>query len=93
MIDFSSGGIFAGSLGQEIPPEIRKCLDKARITCHYGSNHYWAKRYKAMLKEFTGFESVAYSLPAQRQLKHFGEYADYTQAKLLYGAVLSILMK
>ena len=58
MIDFSSGGIFAASLGQPVHPAIDAVLKNQSITAHYGGEKS-ARRYISMLKELTGYESVA----------------------------------
>jgi 4-aminobutyrate aminotransferase-like enzyme len=60
MIDFTSGGIFAAILGQNplaIREHISKITDISSYFPHYP--HPVALRYIDMLKEFTGFESVA----------------------------------
>ena len=55
-LDFTSGGIFQAILGNDFPqipifkPDLASC---------YGHTTPWTERYKDMLKEFTGFESVA----------------------------------
>jgi acetylornithine/succinyldiaminopimelate/putrescine aminotransferase len=60
MIDFTSGGIFAAILGDD-SPVIRKAMRQPKVFCSYAPHRqdYWRDRYIAMLKEFTGFESVA----------------------------------
>ena len=60
-LDFTSGGIFAAILGNS-PPVVREAMrdDGILISC-YG-HHYknpTTERYKDMLCEWTGFESVA----------------------------------
>jgi acetylornithine/succinyldiaminopimelate/putrescine aminotransferase len=60
MIDFTSSGIFAAILGPN-PPAIRKAMNKVDVIASYAA-HYpskWTLRYIDMLKEFTGYESVA----------------------------------
>lgn len=59
-IDFTSGGIFAAILGVN-SPVIRKALQEAPMTCCYGAAYFnkTTERYKDMLREFTGYESVA----------------------------------
>ncbi len=58
--DLTSGGIFASILGNN-PKAIWDAMNEpAMIGCY--NAHYdnpWAARYRDMLKEFTGFESVA----------------------------------
>ena len=61
ILDFTSGGIFQSILGQG-HPAIRKVLRDERIlTSCYAPHHTnpWTERYRDMLKEWTGFESVA----------------------------------
>jgi acetylornithine/succinyldiaminopimelate/putrescine aminotransferase len=60
MIDFTSGGIFAAILGDD-SPVIRKAMRQTKVFCSYAPHRqdYWRDRYIAMLKRFTGFESVA----------------------------------
>ena len=61
VIDFTSGGIFQSILGQG-HPAIREvlCNDDILTSC-YAPHHSnpWTQRYIAMLKEWTGYESVA----------------------------------
>ena len=59
-IDFTSGGIFAAILGAE-SYVVRKALENVPMVSCYGGAYInkTTERYIAMLKEFTGFESVA----------------------------------
>lgn len=56
-IDFTSGGIFAAIFGAGSNPFLSFVLQP--IACCYGQNNKITEYYKDMLKEFTGFESVA----------------------------------
>lgn len=58
-IDFTSGGIFAAVLGAN-NSELRKAANEADLTCCYSHRfeNRQTERYKAMLREFTGYESV-----------------------------------
>lgn len=60
MIDFTSGGIFAAILGPN-PKAVRQAMAEVDVIACYGAHyeHKMATRYKDMLKELTGFESVA----------------------------------
>lgn len=55
-LDFTSGGIFAAILGNSWPEHIPKTMP-ACYGAHY--QHPAVERYKDMLKELTGYESVA----------------------------------
>jgi 4-aminobutyrate aminotransferase-like enzyme len=64
MIDFTSGGIFAATFGDDsriVWNRIMRLEDDS--FCSYSSDrnrqNRWRDRYISMLKEFTGFESVA----------------------------------
>ena len=59
-IDFTSGGIFAGSLGHS-NKRVLDALAGADCCCCYSAHyrHPAVERYIDMLKEFTGFEAVA----------------------------------
>jgi len=60
VIDFTSGGIFAGILGEH-PNAVLDAMRSVWPICQYAA-HYpskWTLRYIDMLKEWTGFESVA----------------------------------
>ncbi len=59
-LDFTSGGIFASILGNN-PQPISKILgSQVMVGCYnHAYDNPWAARYRDMLKEFTGFESVA----------------------------------
>jgi len=60
MIDLTAGGIFAAILGAS-SPIIRAALARVETFCSYSESRVdkWRDRYIDMLKEFTGFESVA----------------------------------
>ena len=60
MIDFTSGGIFTAILGNS-PDLIRKAAEEVELASCYMAHHTnpWTLRYIDMLKEWTGFESVA----------------------------------
>ncbi len=59
-IDLTAGGIFAAMFG---PGSwvIKKALDRVEHFCSYSPHYgdYWRDKYTEMLKELTGFESVA----------------------------------
>jgi len=59
VLDFSSGGIFQAGLGNDAGP-IHRAMDIDLLTCYspHHTNKY-TRRYIDMLKEWTGFESVA----------------------------------
>lgn len=58
-IDFTSGGIFAAILGAN-NKKLKQAAFDSRVQCCYGHAYEnpYAERYKDMLKEFTGYESV-----------------------------------
>jgi acetylornithine/succinyldiaminopimelate/putrescine aminotransferase len=67
MIDLAAGGIFAAILGGN-SEDIWQAIEAVRNTdrdtdifCSYSPHrsNYWRDKYIGMLKEFTGFESVA----------------------------------
>ncbi len=64
MIDLCAGGIFASILGDS-DPAIWEAIDMVRRTtgkfCSYAPHRqsYWRDKYISMLKELTGFTSVA----------------------------------
>lgn len=64
MIDLASGGIFAAMFGDH-SWVIRNALtrvwqiENGGVFCAYHRPNYWHDRYVEMLKELTGFESVA----------------------------------
>jgi len=59
-IDFTSGGIFAAILGNNHHGIYEAVFQQwADLISAYGAETKVRKRYEAMLKEFTGYESVA----------------------------------
>src|SRR3989337_3429764 len=64
MIDLAAGGIFAATFGSSSPIIQNTIIDfceRKYDFCSYAPHRsdYWREKYIAMLKEFTGFESVA----------------------------------
>ena len=64
MIDLCAGGIFSAMFGDggiEVWWGINRVLHRNRIFCSYSPHreNYWRDKYIGMLKELTGFESVA----------------------------------
>ena len=66
MIDLCAGGIFSAMFGDDAPEIWRRIggvatSSKNREFCSYSSHrqNYWRDKYIGMLKELTGFESVA----------------------------------
>ena len=57
-LDFTSG-IFEKILGNDLMVIFRDVLTDTSIVGSYGHTNPWTERYKDMLKEFTGFESVS----------------------------------
>lgn len=59
MLDFTSGGIFQAILGNSAYLAFQAAQELTIETC-YAPHHTnkWTERYKDMLKEWTGFESV-----------------------------------
>ncbi len=65
MIDLCAGGIFAAMFGDD-SEEIREAIRKFirwddNVFCSYSPHrqNYWRDKYISMLKELTGFESIA----------------------------------
>ena len=61
MVDLTSGGIFAAGLGA-CSEVVKGAMGRVDKVCEYigsGEGSYWRDRYMGMLREFTGFESVA----------------------------------
>jgi len=86
-VDFTSGGIFAGTLGAH-SPILRDALN-TDIQCCYGAydNHY-AERYKDMLREWTGFEAVAlFSTGSEATEAAWRACRTYTQRYGVWGGM------
>ncbi len=59
-LDLTAGGIFAAMFGPG-SPTVKSAMARVEHFCSYSSHYgnYWRDKYIEMLKEFTGFESIA----------------------------------
>lgn len=91
MIDLTSGGIFAAGLGAS-SRNVRLAMSRPDVICNYigsGKRSEWRDRYIGMLKDFTGFESVALFSTGSEACEAFWRCCRvYTQKPGVWGGLV-----